>query len=187
MILKKANAVLGILSSFAVLVHMGYNCFSYLTFYYNPGLKLATSIPLMVLVCAHAVCGMCSVFLQADGTNTFQYPAQNKRIIIQRISAALIFPLLFLHIKTFDLLRSCADNGLWLVFGLLMVVQIFFYVVIALHTMVSFSRACITLGMIDDERKVKIVDMIVWCVMGAALIATSVSVIRGQLIMFIPR
>ena len=47
MILKKTNAVLGILSSIAVVVHMVYNCFSYLTFYYNPTLKLATSLPLL--------------------------------------------------------------------------------------------------------------------------------------------
>ena len=50
MILKKTNAVLGLLSSLAVVVHMGYNCFSYLTFYYNPGLSLATSVPLLVTV-----------------------------------------------------------------------------------------------------------------------------------------
>ena len=98
MILKKTNAVLGLLSSIAVVVHMVYNCFSYFTFYYNPALKLATSVPLMVLVCAHAICGMCSVFLLGDGTRLDLYPQKNRKTIIQRISAALIFPLLIVHL-----------------------------------------------------------------------------------------
>lgn len=184
MILKKTNAVLGLLSSLAVVVHMVYNCFSYLTFYYNPALKLATSVPLMVLVCAHAVCGMCSVFLQGDGTRLNLYPQKNKKTIIQRVSAALIFPLLIVHINTFEAMRGLSEKGMWIVFALLMIVQLLFYVVITVHTSISFSKACITLGLLIDEKKVKLTDRIVWCLMTALLLATSFAVVKGQLAMF---
>ena len=53
--------------------------------------------------------GMLTVFLQADGTRLDLYPKQNLRTILQRASAALILPLLILHINTYDLLASTAE------------------------------------------------------------------------------
>ena len=185
MILKKTNAVLGILSSIAVVVHMVYNCFSYLTFYYNPTLKLATSLPLMVLVCAHAICGMSSVFLLCDGTRLDLYPQKNRKTIIQRISAALIFPLLIVHLKTFEALKSCAENSIWIGFAMLLVLQLLFYVDITVHTSISFSKALITIGFFVDEKKVKLTDKIVWCMMTILLLITSFAVVKGQLSMFV--
>ena len=185
MILKKTNAVLGLLSSLAVVVHMGYNCFAYLTFYYNPTLKLITSVPLMVLVCAHAICGMCSVFLLGDGTRLDLYPQKNRKTIMQRISAALIFPLLIVHIRTFDAMKSCAENSIWIGFATLLILQLLFYVVITVHTSVSFSKACITLGLLTDEKKVRLTDRIVLCVMMVLLTVTSFAVVKGQLSMFV--
>ena len=61
--LKETNAVLAILSEFALLIHIGYTVFAYLTFYYNPMLKTITALPFIVLACIHAVCGMCAVFI----------------------------------------------------------------------------------------------------------------------------
>lgn len=185
MILKKINAVLGLLTTLAVIVHMGYNCFSYLTFYYNPALKLATSVPLMVLMCAHAICGMCSVFLLGDGTRLDLYPQKNKKTIYQRITAALIFPLLIVHLNTFEALKSCAESGIWAVFALLIILQLLFYVVITVHTSISFSKACITLGLLVDEKKVKLTDRIIWCIMTVLLLATAFVVVKGQLAMFV--
>ena len=77
--LKKINAALGLLSIAAMLLHIGYTVFAYLAFYYNPTLKLVTAIPFMALACLHAVCGMLTVFLQADGTRLDLYPKQNLR------------------------------------------------------------------------------------------------------------
>ena len=71
--LKKINAALGLLSIAAMLLHIGYTVFAYLAFYYNPTLKLLTAIPFMALACLHAVCGMLTVFLQADGTRLDLY------------------------------------------------------------------------------------------------------------------
>ena len=185
MILKKTNAILGLLSSIALVVHMVYNCFSYLTYYYNPTLKLVTSMPLMVLMCAHAICGMCSVFLLGDGTRLDLYSQKNRKTIIQRISAALIFPLLIVHLKTFEAMKDSAESGIWILFVMLMVLQLLFYVVITVHTSISFSKACITLGLLVDEKIVRLTDRIVWYVMTALLLITSFAVVKGQLSMFV--
>lgn len=185
MILKKTNAVLGLLSSIAVVVHMAYNCFCYLTFYYNPALKLVTSVPLMVLMCGHAICGMCAIFLLGDGTRLDLYPQKNMKTIIQRVSAALIFPLLIVHLKTFEAMKSLSESGIWIGFALLMVLQLLFYVVITVHTSISFSKACITLGLLVDEKKVRLTDRIVALVMTALLLVTSFAVVKGELSMFV--
>lgn len=187
MIYKKLNAILGLLSAVAVLFHMGYNSFAYLTFYYNPVLKQWASIPLMVLVCAHAVLGMCSVFLLGDGTSLSMYPSKNRKTLIQRISAALIFPLLILHLNTFNLLKSTSSENNRAVFGLLLLVQVAFFAVITVHTAISVSKAFISLGLIEDEKKLKLVDGIAWCIFGLAFIITTIAVTRGQLLMFIPQ
>jgi succinate dehydrogenase hydrophobic anchor subunit len=80
--LKKINAALGLLSIAAMLLHIGYTVFAYLAFYYDPMLKLLTAIPFMVLACLHAICGMLTVFLQADGTRLDLYPRQNARTVL---------------------------------------------------------------------------------------------------------
>ncbi len=97
--LKKLSAALALLSIFAMLLHIGYTVFAYLAFYYNPVLKLMTAVPFMVLACLHVICGMLTVFLQADGTRLDLYPKQNVLTILQWVSAALMLPLLTLHIK----------------------------------------------------------------------------------------
>ena len=116
--LKKFNAVLSLLAILTLLIHVGYSTFAYLTFYYNPTLKKLTSLPFIIIVCLHAICAMCAVFLHGDGTRLDVYRKQNAGTIIQRVSAALIFPLLFIHLKTFDYLQSNAESGRWVVFGL---------------------------------------------------------------------
>ena len=42
--LKKINAALGLLSIVALLLHLGYTVFAYITFYYNPTIKLCCAI-----------------------------------------------------------------------------------------------------------------------------------------------
>lgn len=80
-----------------MIVHICYNVFCFLTFYYNPTLQKAVSIPFIVLVCVHAVLGMLTLLLSSDGTRLDGYPKQNLRVILKRVSAALIFPLLIVH------------------------------------------------------------------------------------------
>ncbi|WP_295153663.1 hypothetical protein [uncultured Ruminococcus sp.] len=182
--LKKINAVLAILSMVAMIGHIGYTDFAYLKMYYNPLLKLLTSLPFMILTCLHAVCGMSAVFMQADGTRLDLYPEQNKKTIVQRLSAALIFPLLLLHINTFDLLKSCAESGKTVCFVLLLISQPIFYGVIFAHTSVSFSRSLITVGILTSRERQKMIDRIVGIASAVLFAVTVFAVIKGQLAMF---
>ena len=74
--LKKANAVLGLLSTLLLLAHIGYTVNSYLTMRHDPAVKLATTAPFAIAVLLHAILGMLSVFLLGDGTRLDLYPKQ---------------------------------------------------------------------------------------------------------------
>ena len=183
--LKKINAALGLLSIAAMLLHIGYTVFAYLAFYYNPTLKLLTAIPFMALACLHAVCGMLTVFLQADGTRLDLYPKQNLRTILQRVSAALILPLLILHINTYGLLASTAEAGRWLRFALLMLSQPLFYGVALIHVAVSVTRGLITLGLLTSSDRQKRIDRVVYILCGLAFAVSIFVVVRTELAMFL--
>ena len=183
--LKKINAALGLLSIAAMLLHIGYTVFAYLAFYYNPTLKLLTAIPFMVLACLHAVCGMLTLFLQSDGTRLELYPKQNARTILQRVSAALMLPLLILHINTFGLLQSSAEAGQWIWFALLMLSQPLFYGVVQTHIAVSVTRGLITLGWLSSTEKQKVIDRVVYILCALAFVVSTFVVLRTELAMFL--
>lgn len=183
--LKKINAALGLLSIAAMLLHIGYTVFAYLAFYYNPTLMLLTAIPFMVLACLHAVCGMLTLFLQSDGTRLELYPKQNARTILQRVSAALMLPLLILHINTFGLLQSSAEAGQWIWFALLMLSQPLFYGVVQTHIAVSVTRGLITLGWLSSTEKQKVIDRVVYILCALAFVVSTFVVVRTELAMFL--
>ena len=183
--LKKINASFGLLSIAAMLLHIGYTVFAYLAFYYNPTMKLLTAIPFMVLACLHAVCGMLTVFLQTDGTRLDLYPRQNARTILQRVSAALMLPLLILHINTFNLLKSSAEAGQWIWFALLMLSQPLFYATVLSHIAVSVTRGLITLGWLTSTDRQEMIDRIVYILCAVAFAVSTFVVIRTELAMFL--
>lgn len=184
--LKKCNAVCALVAAFALLVHVGYNAFAYLTLYYNPTLKLLTALPFLTCVCAHAAMGIWAVFFQPDGTRMGLYARQNWRTVVQRTTAFLIAPLLIVHLQTFDLLQGAATSGAWGVFALILALQLAFYAVIAVHITLSISRALITLGLLDSKEKQKRLDRLVAIICAAALLIAAIIVVRGQLAMFLP-
>ncbi|MCR5651784.1 MAG: hypothetical protein K6F86_11460 [Lachnospiraceae bacterium] len=181
--LKKCNAILSLLSALTLLIHILYNIFAYAAFFYDPTLKMLTALPFIIIVCAHAICGMCSVFLLGDGTCPALYPKQNVKTIIQRVSAALIFPLLIIHLNSYSLLKKGASESMAL-FVLIIILQLLFFAVIASHTAVSFSNAFITLGILSDINKKRMIDiaMIIMCAL--LFITAAFCIIRGELIMF---
>lgn len=183
--LKKASAALALLTILALLAHAGYSVFCYLTFYYNPMLKTLTAAPVIVCACLHAVAGMCSVFLQGDGTRVDPYQRQNRQTVIQRVSAALIFPLLIVHLNTFNILKDSSQSGTWLVFGLVLVAQVAFYAVVVLHVATSFSRALITLGLLSRKETRARIDRVVYVVCACLFLVAAFVVVRGQLGMFV--
>ena len=185
--LKKWNAALGLLSIALMFLHIGYSVFCYLTFYYNPVLKNVFAIPFIVAVCLHAVLGMLTVFLNKDGTRMDLYPKKNLGTILQRVSAALVFPLLILHIQTFALMQAAAEKGQMPVIILLIAAEILFFAVVITHVSISLTKGMITLGWLSSEKTVRTLDRIIY-VIGAACFALSVfAVVRGQLAMFLGR
>ena len=183
--LKKINAVLGLLSILLILLHIGYSVFCYLTFYYNPVLKLVFAYPFMVCVCLHAICGMMIVFTMKDGGRADLYPKQNKRTILQRASAALIFPLLILHINTFSLMQASAERGYTVCIILLILAEMLFFADVITHVAVSLTNGFITLGWLSDRELQKSIDKVAY-VIGAIFFVISVyAIVKGQVVMFL--
>ena len=183
--LKKLNAALGLLTIAAILLHIGYNVFAYLTFYYNPQIKLLMTIPILVLVCLHAVCGMLTVFLQADGTRLDLYPKQNLRTILQRVCAALMLPLLILHINTYRLLQSTAGAGQWFWFTLLRIIQPVFYGAVLTHVAVSVTNGLITLGLLSSRETQKRIDRVIYILCAAAFVVSTCVILKAEFAMFL--
>ncbi len=183
--LKKINAALGLLSILFMLLHIGYSAFAYLTMYYNPVLKTVFSVPFIVLVCLHAICGMSVLFMQKEPGGAELYAKQNMRTVLQRISAALIFPLLILHLKTFSLMQASAEKGAKIFIILLILAELIFFGVVITHIAVSFTNGFITLGLLSSEKTKRIIDRAVYIIGAAVFIVCAVAVIRGQAIMFL--
>ena len=127
---------------------------------------------------------MCSVFLLGDGTRLDIYPRKNRQIIVQRISAAFVFPLLLIHLKTFALLKDLSESKNLPVFVLVILIQIMFYAVVISHASVSFPRALITLGILASGEKLKTVEKLSFLAGGALFILAVCAVVRGELAMF---
>ena len=183
--LKKASAVLGLLSILLMLAHIVFGIFMYLTMYYNPVLTKVLSWPFFAAVCLHAVFGMLSVFLQEDGTRMDLYPKKNLRTILQRVSAALIFPLLVLHIKNHELMRECSQQGQKGLVLLLMLAEILFFAVIITHVAVSLTKAFITMGWLTREQTMKRIDRVVYVIGAVAFCVSVIVIVRGQTSMFL--
>ncbi len=183
--LKKLNAALALLAILCILLHVGYSAFAYLTFYYNPVLKNLFAVPFLVLTCLHAVLGMTIVFTQKDGSRMDLYPKQNRRTILQRTSAALIFPLLILHMKTFALMQAAAEGGQTLVILLLIAAELLFFAVVLTHAATSFSKAFITLGLLTSERTAEAVDKACYVIGAVLFLIPAFAVVKGQIAMFL--
>ena len=183
--LKKINAILSLLTVLLLLAHIGIILYTYVTFDYRADqIKLFGGL-LVAAMCLHAILGMCAVFLQGDGTRLDLYPRQNRRTVFQRVSAALVFPLLLLHLRNFDLLKAVAGGGNWFLFALLLAVQVLFYGVILGHTAVSVTRALITLGMLRSQETQKKLDRVIFVISVLIFLAVAFAVVRAQIIMFV--
>ena len=183
--LKKTNAVMGILTILFLLLHMGYSIYTYLTFYYNPFLSKVFQVPVIAAACLHAVLGMLTVFLQHDGGRPDLYPKQNRRTILQRVSAALIFPLLILHMRNFSMMEASAKAGRSGVILLLILAELIFFAAVITHVATSLTNAFITLGVLASRDTQQKIDRVIY-VLGAVCFAFAVyAVVRGQIFMFL--
>ena len=181
MVIKKVNAVLGLLSIVFMIIHIGYSVFCYLTMYYNEMLKMVTAVPFMVLVCLHAICGMSTLFFNSDGTRMNLYPKKNMGTILQRLCAALMFPLLILHLFTFNIMKNAAGNGnMWVIY-LMFVVEILFFACVITHVVISLSKGLVTLGLLTSPSTQKTLDRVMYIIGAVVFVIAVYAIISGQI------
>lgn len=181
---KKINAVLGLAIIALLLVHISYEIYAYLTFYYNPVLTKVIAYAVLVTGCLHILLSCFSVFVLHDKGNGLRYPSLNVRTILQRISAVVMAVFLILHLNTFALLKGTSQTNRILFFAVL-VMQLLFYAVTLLHTGVSVSNAFITLGLLGTEKGRKRLDVIVWVLCVILFAAAAFVVTNTQIAMFL--
>lgn len=179
---KRANAVVALLMIAALLIHVVYEVWSYLAFYYNPLVTKLIAYGFVALVVVHILLSVAIVFGQHDTKELRSYPKKNLRTIIQRVSAVMILLLLPWHIKTGDWIVT--HTGGAALFHVLLVLQVLFYAMVFLHIATSFSRALITLGWLESRRTQRVIDGIVGVVCLAGLVFAAVVVIQTQFILF---
>ncbi len=180
---KKVNAVLGLGIIASVLIHIGYEIFAYLTFYYNPVLTKIIAYITLGLVGLHVLCSIGIVFFAHDKGNGMKYPKLNARTMIQRVSAVAMVVMILPHINNFKILSSLAGTNRPL-FHVVLLSQLLFYAAVLLHVAVSVRNAFISLGLIQTEKAGKAVDIVVWVICAAVFIAASIVILRTQLSMF---
>ena len=183
--LKKTSAVFSLLAVLFLVAHIGYSVYAYWTFAYDPTLTKVFSLPMLACACIHGVLSTCAVFLLGDGTRAELYPGFNRRTVVQRVSAALIFPLLIAHLKTFSLLQEFSGAGQWALFAAVLLVQVCFYADVLLHAALSVSRALITLGVLKDPKTKKRLDRAALAVAVLLFAAASFVIVKTQLAMFV--
>ncbi len=181
---KKINAVLGISIVVLFLVHILYEIFAYLTFYYNPIVTKVIAYAALGAVVLHVFMSIYIVSFVHDRGKGMKYPALNARTLIQRISAVVMTVLIIFHMNTFKLLSQNAKTNLPL-FVIVLIVQIIFYASVLLHVAVSASNAMISLGIIASDNARKRTDVIVWIICAVLFAAASFIIVKTQVSMFL--
>ncbi len=173
MVLKKINAVLGLLLSAVCLTHVVAEVCNGL----NHG-SLASINQIIARICGtiaifHVLISCFMIFISHEGKKMNQYPRENMSTLLQRLSGLLMIFFLFFHI---GLLQALADHqGQDLLFFILRTsAAILCYGTVFLHIALSFSRALITLGVLTSRDTKRRLDRILWVILGLGFITASI-------------
>lgn len=177
---KKWNARLSLLTIVLLLIHEGYQLYAYTAMYYNPVLSKVTGYSVAAALGLHAILSIISVFVLHDAKR-ITYKKLNLKTVLQRVSAVLIVLLLPIHILSFGLLKSSVGGVGYI---LTETAQILFYAALFCHIVLSFSNAFVTLGILSDMRKKRILDIVVAVVCVILFIAVSVIITSAHSMMF---
>ena len=180
--LKKLNALLSLAALLLLAIHLSYELFSYLTFYYNPVMTNIIAYTFMGLAAAHGLLSVLILVRKHDGSALGVYPSANLRTILQRASAGLIVVLLPVHVKTGDWIANHA-GGEWLLW-LLIILQLLFWGAVLTHIAVSFTKALISLGVLQSTKTQRVLDLILWILCAAAFAVSCVIIIKTQIFLF---
>ena len=178
--MKKANAILSIISLALLSVHALYELSAYVLFYYNPLISGLTGWLAGGAITIHAVLSAISMFKLND-SKTVMYKKLNLGTVIQRVSAVIMVVLFPFHINTYDFLKINSHGA---AFWFAETVYIVFYSALFSHIAVSFSKALISLGKLEDDRKRRSINKVVSIICAAAALITIIITIRTHIKMF---
>ena len=178
---KKYNAVIGLFLIVLLIVHLGYEVWSYKAFYYNPLVTKVLGYGFAVCVGIHA---LLSIYALAhhESRQLRTYARYNVRTIVQRLSVAGLLILFPLHIKSGDWIagHKVSPAG----FTALMVLQVLFWLMIYLHVTTSFTRALITLGLLEERAVQRKIDTLAAVLLAALLIYAGKVIIQTQMFLY---
>lgn len=176
MILKKTNAVLGLMIIAAVICHAGTMTFSLITFWYDFAICKFFAHAAVTFMILHALMSICLFFFQHDGSD-MRYSRQNMRTLLQRITAVVMIVLIHFHTSAYAHMAT----GETLSTGTAVfrcITECIYILSVFLHTAMSFSRALVTLGWISSMRTAARIDRFACIVCGLAAICSLFAVIR---------
>ena len=154
--LKKFNAILSLVTFLGLIAHLTHQIVTYVFFLYQPVLSKIFGFTLVGLFVLHGGLAVTMLFVSHD-SQKIEYKKLNKRTLFQRITAGLIMILLPVHIFSFQLMKN-SYGTIWYV--LLEITKYLYYGSVLVHFALSFGNALVTLGLLENRKKKKILDLI---------------------------
>ncbi|MBR5338119.1 MAG: hypothetical protein IK152_09065 [Lachnospiraceae bacterium] len=178
--LKKANALLAILTMATLVIHAGYQSIAYILFFHDTMISFILGKVITVSVLCHIILSVIIVLVLHD-SKTISYPGQNIKIILQRISAVGIGAHLLAHTHSFEKLLASFGTHVYI---LTEIMQIIYFAFLFIHIGTSLTNAFITLGCLDDIDKKKKIDHVIWVVCGIFFVGISILIPTVRLKLF---
>ena len=174
--IKKVNAVLSLLSTLGLAVHILCQAGSYYLFESNHRLLQVTGMFMELMVLLHMILSVYSLFVSHD-SKTIRYKKLNIRTYMQRITALAMVVLLPLHILCMKIVSSQKSAG---VFMICEAIQVLFFTAALYHFALSFGNALVSLGFLDDRLKKSKIDKAMLVVATILLVVASILIIPAQ-------
>lgn len=175
MLLKRINAVLGLLTILALLGHGGVMTVSLWTGWYHYILCKSLSRVTVILLFLHVVMTLGIFFFGHDGA-VMGYPRLNRATRLQRDSAILILVLIHVHTRAYAHMATGAVLPGWKAV-LFCVTEVLYFGAVLTHVAVSVSKAAVTLGLVSTERGLRAVDCTARVICALAMLAAAGGVI----------
>lgn len=171
MLLKKLNALLGLLTAASLLGHAGTMGVSLWTGWYDFVLCKTLAKSTALLMFLHAVVSIGILFFHHDG-GEMKYGRLNRSTALQRDTALAMLALIHVHTKAYAHMATgtALTAGQTAVFC---VTELLYFAAVLTHTAVSLSKAAVTLGLIRSGETVKRADRAVWALCGLAMLVLS--------------
>lgn len=153
--IKKLNAVLGLVTILLMLVHV-----ISMSLLLNGSIQfhkelIYIAMIFILLFIIHIFVSVVIMFFFNDGSSPMQYPSLNVRTIIQRSTAIIM--VIFFHMHFEHYTKTAADGTLIFVqpdIGIFLAEAVLIITVV-MHAAISLPKAFITLGITDNEKRMK--------------------------------